>query len=112
MCKCFFSTSIKVWSILDSSSEDSHLTEKDSHQKRCPGRVGGGGQEVGHPGGDGEHAGGDEVDKDVLPVAAHQVYLDAHQRVRGPWITPRGYPGILPTEVAHIDHVASNFVLV
>ena len=105
-------TSIKVWSVLDSSSEDAHLTEEHCHQQRCPGRVGGGGQQVGDPGGHSEHAGGDEVDKDVLPVAAHQLYLDPHHRVGGLWIAPGGYPGILSSEVAHIDLVASDFVLI
>ena len=50
-------------------------------QQRGAGGVGGGGQQVRHPGGEGEHRGGDEVEEDVLPVQADQLYLHPNHGV-------------------------------
>ena len=61
--------------MIDGSSEDPNLAEEHCDQKRCAGRVGGGGQEMGHPGGHREHCGGDEVEKDVLTRPADQFYF-------------------------------------
>ena len=56
------------------------MTEKHRHKERCSGGVGGGWQEEGDPGGDGEHGGRDEVDVDILGVAADQVDLETNHR--------------------------------
>ena len=55
-------TSITVGIILEGRGEDPHLTEEYGDQERGAGGVGGGGQQVRHPGGGSEHCGGDEVD--------------------------------------------------
>ena len=55
-------TSITVGIVLEGWGEDPHLAEEHGDQEGGAGRVGGWGQQVGHPGGGGEHCGGDEVD--------------------------------------------------
>ena len=55
--------------------EDANLAEEGGDQERGAGWVGGGGQQVRHPGGHREHCGGDEVEKDVLTRPADQFYF-------------------------------------
>ena len=119
-------TSVIVGRVLDGGGEDADLAEEHRDQQRGAGGVGGGGQEVRDPGGQREHRGGDEVDKEVLPVAADHVNLDSHdgvvtimvpglldsvleRNVRE--IIQRAHPNInLSIEIADIDSVTSNFV--
>ena len=76
-----FSQSYLGHSPVDSSSEHSNLTEKYCHQQGCSGRVGGGWQQEGDPGGEGEHAGGDEEDVDILHVSADQINVQTNNRI-------------------------------
>ena len=100
-------TSVKVWSILDGCCEYADLTEEYSDQERSSGRIGGGWQQIRHPGGHREHGGGDEVDVDILPVLAHHVYLDASGGVVGV-AAPGLDHTILAPQVTNIDRVATN----
>ena len=61
--------------------EDADLAEEGGDQEGGAGGVGGGGQQVRHPGGEGEHRCGDEVEEDVLPVQADQLYLHPNHGV-------------------------------
>ena len=74
-------TFVIVGSVEQSGGEDPHLAEEHGDQQRGAGGVGGGGQQVRHPGGEGEHRGGDEVEEDVLPVQADQLYLHPNHGV-------------------------------
>ena len=64
--------------MIDGSSEDPDLAEEHCDQKRGAGRVGGGGQQVRHPGGHCEHGCGNKVDKYELPRAAGQIHLESN----------------------------------
>ena len=61
-------TSVKLRSVSDGGGEDPDLAQEDGDQESGPGWVAGGGNQVGDPGGEGEHGGGDEVYEDVLAV--------------------------------------------
>ena len=77
-----------VGSILYCWGEDANLAKEHGYQERGAGRVGGGGQQVRHPGGGREYGGGNEVEEDVLPVQADQINAETHNRVpssSGPW---------------------------
>ena len=68
-------TSILIRCVPDDGNEDSNLAEKDSDKERGPGWVGGGGQDEGHPGGEGEHGGGEVVHPQILPGVSGQCDL-------------------------------------
>ena len=74
-------TSVIVGCVLDGGGEDADLAEEHRDQERGAGGVGGGGQQVGHPGGEREHRCRNEVDKEVLPVPADHVNFDSHDGV-------------------------------
>ena len=71
-------TFISIGSVLEGRVEDADLAEEGGDQEGGAGGVGGGRQQVRHPGGHGEHRGGDEVEGDVFTVLAHQLYLEPH----------------------------------
>ena len=83
-------TSVIVWRVLDCGSEDTHLAEEHRDKEGGAGGIRGWGQQVGDPGGQCEHCGGDKVDKEVLPVPADHFDLDSDDGV----VTIMG-PGLL-----------------
>ena len=66
------------------------MAEEHRDKEGGAGGVRGWGQQVGDPGGQCEHCGGDEVDKEVLPVPADHFDLDSDDGV----VTIMG-PGLL-----------------
>ena len=73
-------TFIRAGSVFDRRGEDTDLAEEHCDQKRGSGGVGGGGQEVGDPGGQREHRGGNKVVVDVLLVFTDELNLKTHHR--------------------------------
>ena len=64
-------TFISIGSVLEGRVEDADLAEEGGDQEGGAGGVGGGRQQVRHPGGRREHRGRDEVDVDVLTEQVH-----------------------------------------
>ena len=89
--------------MIDGSSEDPNLAEEHCDQQGGAGRVGCGGQQMGHPGGHCEHGCGHEVDEEVLPVPTDQVYMQAYHRKPLILIVPRQDSSLLLLQVASVD---------
>ena len=101
-------TLVIVRRVLDGRGEDADLAEEHGDQEGGASGVGGGGQQVGDPGGEGEHRGGDEVDEDVLPVPAHQLHLEPHHGVPLRGAAPRLLHGLAALQVADSHGVAAD----
>ena len=70
-------TFISIGSVLEGRVEDADLAEEGGDQEGGAGGVGGGRQQVRHPGARREHRGRDEVDVDVLTEQIHTDRDDA-----------------------------------
>ena len=91
--------------MIDGSSEDPDLAEESGDQERGAGGVGGGGQQVRHPGGHCEHGCGHEVDEEVLPVPTDHIYSQAYHRKPLIFIVPRQGNSLLLFQISSVDKI-------
>ena len=97
---------IVVWSVLDSGSEDSDLTEKHRDQEGGAGGVVGGGEDKGDPRGDREQECRYEVGEHEVTILAGQIYVQTNNGVfmlAGIRVLSRG---VIALEILHSDMVS------